>query len=94
MMEKAELLNAAMEAVKDRGNSYGTVQENFQRIADFWTVWLMHTGKLTPGMQITPRDVAMLNDLQKTARLIQTPGHVDSVVDKAGYAACYAACED
>ena len=94
MIKKEDTLNKALAAVKDRGESYGTVQENFQRIADFWTVWLMHTGKLTPGQQITPRDVAMLNDLQKTARLIETPDHADSIVDKAGYAACYGACEN
>jgi hypothetical protein len=91
-MKKSEVLDAAASAVKDRGESYGDVIENFQRIADFWTVWLSHRGLLADGEIIEPRDVAMLNDLQKNARLIETPNHLDSIVDKAGYAACLGAC--
>lgn len=35
----------------------------------------------------TPTDIAILNILQKTARLAINPTHIDSVVDIAGYAA-------
>jgi len=93
-MLKSEVLDSALEAVKSRGEAYGDVQSNFQRIADFWNVWLKHRGKLADGSLLTARDVAMLNDLQKNARLIETPGHTDSIIDKAGYAACYGACDE
>lgn len=90
-MNKSEILEEAMSAVKARGESYGDVAENFQRIADFWNVWLKHRGMLADGAELDTLDVAMLNDLQKNARLVETPAHKDSIVDKAGYAACYGA---
>ncbi len=93
-MKKSDVLEQAMAAVAERGEAYGEVRENFARIAEFWTVWLRQRGLLSDGAVLAPRDVAMLNDLQKNARLIETPDHVDSIVDKAGYAACYGACID
>jgi hypothetical protein len=39
-------------------------------------------------------DVAILMDLLKTARLIVSPGHRDSWLDKAGYAACGWSCAE
>jgi hypothetical protein len=39
-------------------------------------------------------DVAVFMDLLKTARLIVSPGHRDSWLDKAGYAACGWSCAD
>lgn len=91
-MKKADVLEAASSIVVDRNASYGDVRENFQRIADFWNVWLRQRGLLARGQVLEPRDVAMLNDLQKNARLVQTFDHEDSIVDKAGYAAVYGEC--
>ena len=91
-MNRTQTLQRAVDAVKDRGEDYGPIKENFQRIADFWATWLIHRGIISDPLLIEPLDVAMMNDLQKTSRLIETPDHEDSIVDKAGYAACYAEC--
>lgn len=37
---------------------------------------------------IRPHDVALMIDLMKTSRLVWSPEHSDSWVDKAGYSAC------
>ena len=91
-MKKKDVLDAAAGTVVRRGESYGDIKENFQRIADFWNVWLYHRGLLADGEGLEPQDVAMLNDLQKNARLVETPDHADSIIDKAGYAAVYGEC--
>jgi len=78
--ERFVLLTDAMNAVSERGSSYGTVEENFDRIARLWTVLL--------GKDVTPGEVALCLAALKMARLIQTPDHRDSWVDLAGYAAC------
>jgi hypothetical protein len=87
-MDKVTLLNTAIETVADRGEDYGTVQRNFQQIADRWTVHVVQNH----GIEIvfTPRDVAMMNIDMKLARLAHSPDHVDSIIDIAGYAACLA----
>ena len=82
-----------MEAVKSRGENYGSPKENMQRIADYWNVYLRHCGVIVDASyELGPEHVAMMNDLQKTARLVETPDHADSIVDKAGYSAVYAEC--
>ncbi len=82
-----ELLAKALETVGgDRRDVYGSPKENHQRIAWLWTVYLMEKGK-TGEFEIGPVDVAIMMMLVKIARLIATPGHFDSLVDVAGYAA-------
>jgi len=87
-MDKVKLLNAAIEAVADRGEAYGTVERNFQQIADRWTLHIRQNYQST--LTFTPRDVALMALDMKLARLAHSPDHIDSVVDIAGYAACYA----
>jgi hypothetical protein len=87
-MNKVEFLDSVKDTVAAR-SSYGDVKDNFRRIVDFWNVYLYHRGLLAEGAELDEKDVAMLNDLQKTSRLIATRDHLDSVVDKAGYAATY-----
>jgi len=60
---------------------YGTALESFDRIARGWSVIL--------GVEITAEQVALSMDWLKTCRLINTPGHQDSLYDKAGYTGCY-----
>ena len=62
-----------------RHADYGSAQVNFRRIADGWSVIF--------GQQVTLAQVALAMDWVKTARLIQTPDHHDSWVDKLGYSA-------
>jgi len=68
----------------ERNKAYGHPQDNFQRIADLWHAFLQ--GKYGACHRLSPEDVAVLNILQKVARLEHTPGHQDSLIDIAGYA--------
>jgi len=67
-----------------RRKSYGTPEDNFQRIANLWNSHLSEKD----GAPLTPTDVAVMMILMKCARLQETPNHADSWVDIAGYAAC------
>jgi hypothetical protein len=49
-------------------------------------MWLTETKE--DGDAITPYDVATMMLMVKLARLMQSPGHQDSHIDIAGYAAC------
>lgn len=71
--EAGDLINGA------RAKDYGSAQENFRRIAAGWSEIF--------DQEVTEEQVALAMDWVKTARLIQTPNHHDSWVDKIGYAA-------
>lgn len=83
---RQQTLDAAKQAVADRGLNYGTPEDNFQRIADLWTAFNNRQNGVE--IQFDPSDVAIMLALVKIARLANTPAHVDSWVDLAGYAAC------
>lgn len=68
----------------DRQADYGHPLDNHQRIADFWTVRLQD--KLKPGVRLEPHEAAACMRFVKESRLMQTPGHPDSLIDLAGYA--------
>ena len=85
-MEKREALKAVIKIVEKRGESYGDVRKNHQRIASLWSVVL--------GQEISPEQVVLCMTCVKVARLIQTPDHEDSWVDIAGYGACGAEVAD
>lgn len=80
-MKKEEVLDKAKELVSnERLKHYGTPKENFARIAKLWEVVF--------NRPISPTEVALCMAMVKVTRLVQTPDHVDSWVDLAGYAAC------
>jgi len=86
-MKREDCLNQALTQVTGkRTQDYGTPENNFQTIADLWNVYL--TSKYDYPSFLEPIDVALLMDLLKTARLINSPDHADSWIDKAGYSAC------
>ena len=86
-MTRTETLHAAEKAVNgDRQGDYGTPENNFKNIAGFWSLYL--SSKLNKEIELQAVDVAVLLDLMKTARLIQSPRKLDTWIDKAGYAAC------
>ena len=60
-----------------RRAEYGTPQQNHDRTAALWSAYL--------GVEITARQVCMLNVLQKISRDAFKPKH-DNLVDIAGYA--------
>lgn len=84
------LLDEAKAVIDARGDHYGPPIENWTRIASLWSAYLEH--KLKDGEKITPLDHGLMMDLVKTARLIETPDHWDSYLDKAGYAAASVEC--
>jgi hypothetical protein len=78
-MTGAELLAQAAAVVDQRRQSYGEPGLLFERVAVRWSQLL--------GVQVTAAQVGLcLADL-KFARLTVDPGHLDSLIDVAGYAA-------
>lgn len=75
LREACEIVNGA------RNQTYGNVEDNFQKIANLWSCYL--------GFGVGPIDVAMMMVLLKAAR-VSTGGvsHYDNYVDVAGYATC------
>ena len=83
-MNKNELLDACKVALNSRGQHYGKVLENHNRIAKIWSLII--------GSDITEEQVALMMVGLKVARLIETPDHQDSILDIAGYAAVMSEC--
>ncbi len=87
-MEKSEnirtqILNKAAAIVSgERQENYGTPEDNFNRIADLWSIYL------EMPMQLTAADMAAMMVLFKVARLNNGTGTMDTWIDMAGYAAC------
>lgn len=82
-MNRKETLKKAMECVLGRREQdYGTPENNFERIAELWSVYL--------DFDISAVDVAMMMALLKIARIAAGNDEEDSFVDLAGYAACAA----
>lgn len=80
-MNRANTLEKAKEIVcGHRENEYGSPEDNFKTIADFWSVY--------KGVEFTANDVAMMMALLKIARIRMGTATDDSYVDLAGYAAC------
>lgn len=73
--------------LQDRNTSYGDPEDNFQDIADHWTVYFR--GR---GISFSAVDVAAMMALVKVARLRTSPEKLDNWIDLAGYAACGAGC--
>jgi hypothetical protein len=88
-----DLLEEAIETVAARGKPYGGAENNFERIARFWTAHLANRYGDHKKLHLGPpkldgTDVAIMMILLKAARLANDPEHRDSWVDIAGYAAC------
>ena len=80
-MTRESILNRAIECVcGEREQDYGSPEDNFNRIATYWSTHL--------GMEITAEDVAVMMALLKIARIGTGTATDDSWVDLAGYAAC------
>ena len=77
---KSILENAIKCVCGDRDKQYGNPEDNFAKIAEYWSVYL--------GKEVNAVDVAMMMSLFKIARIQTGTGTLDSFVDLAGYAAC------
>ena len=88
---RQDLLNEALHITSnDRNSAYGSPEDNFQNIADYWTKYL--TTLKGGDIVVSSQDVAHMMILMKIARLNTNPNHRDSLVDIAGYAACGEDC--
>ena len=63
-----------------REQDYGEPEDNFGRIAEFWTTYM--------GVEFGTVDVAIMMALLKIARISENLQHMDSWVDGCGYLAC------
>ena len=86
MAGRNELLDMARAATLDRDLNYGKPEDNFSRVAARWRVHLFN--RFGVDVAIDAASVALMMADIKLARLENTPGHLDSWVDLAGYAAC------
>ena len=78
---RSHILDTAKSYItRDRQADHGDAEDNFSRIAGYWS---LHT-----GTTLTATDVAVMMALLKVARIKQNPQHVDNWVDGAGYFAC------
>ncbi len=85
MTGREQVIEATQRAVMaDRNTDYAPPEENFQRIADLWNLYLEGRG------EVTPYDTAIMMVLVKVARIQASPHLMDHLVDIAGYAACAA----
>ena len=75
------ILDTAKEVLSERGEAYGSAQENYDTIAALWSAFL--------GFEVKPRQVVACMILVKLSRLKKTPSHEDSVLDIAGYSEIY-----
>lgn len=83
-MKRDEVLDTAKELINgQRAKDYGDAYNNHSRIADGWNIIM--AGALKSHGYLTPAHVTLMMDWVKTSRLIETIGHEDSWVDKAGY---------
>ena len=79
--QREEILTEANNIVNGaRNEAYGSPEDNFKRIADYWSSYL--------DKEITAHDVAMMMILLKVTRTQSGTGSMDNYVDIAGYAAC------
>jgi hypothetical protein len=93
MMKREEVLDTAKGLVcGDRDVQYGSPENNFAVIADFWTTYL--ASRATAPGQLASTDVAAMMVLFKVSRIAADPQNAESWIDAAGYSACGAEVAD
>jgi hypothetical protein len=90
--DATKMLMDTAKIMSERQAYYGSPKKNHERIARYWTNWLRDRGMLSEVFVITSADVAIMQDLVKTARLAESIDHLDSIQDKAGYAGVLVEC--
>lgn len=83
---KRSVLEKSIEAIGGRDLNYGKPENNFTRIARRWRQHLRN--RFGMNVPIDAASVAMMMVDMKLARLENSPKHLDTWVDIAGYAAC------
>lgn len=76
--QRGSVLLEALQVINgERQDQYGNPENNFERIAGFWSAYT--------GTVLTGHDVAMMMALMKIARICTGTGTQDSYIDCAGY---------
>lgn len=84
--EKPDILDEASQTINgERLDTYGTPENSFQIIAEFWKTYLNHRFKI--NIILTPLDVGHLMSLFKHARLLGQRPNRDNYIDAIGYLA-------
>lgn len=79
-MDRTKVIIEANDLITiDRAEDYGDASSNFLNISKGWSVIF--------GVEVSPEKVALAMDWLKTCRLVHSPDHFDSWVDKVGYSA-------
>lgn len=82
-MKREAILDTAKELISgQRATDYGDAFTNFDRIAKGWNIIVENSNG-----PLTAQHVALMMDWVKTCRLLETPSHADSWIDKCGYSA-------
>ena len=86
-MYRKEFLDMAEKCIcNNREIQYGTPEDNFAIIAEYWNTYLKR--KYSATFDINSYDVALMMTLFKLARLTSGDFKEDSIVDAIGYLAC------
>lgn len=86
-MTRKEILDAAKTCVcGDRDEDYGTPEDNFRTIAEFWNTYLESAHK--DKVIICSEDVPAMMILLKIARAASGHGVSDNWIDICGYSSC------
>ena len=85
-LDKSCLEEAAKIIHGNRQDDYGTPEDSFQRIADYWNKYLVHKNVTDNEHSLYPTDIAMMMILFKIAREEHQHKH-DNLVDICGYTA-------
>ena len=94
-MTRAETLDKAKECVcGHREQDYGTPENNFQIIANYWNAFLDAKLSKDPDYVLKREDVAVMMALFKIGRITTGAGTSDSFVDACGYLACAEECRN
>ena len=84
-MKRAEILQTAIKCVtQDRQDQYGSPEDNFKKIADYWNVYI----GCRMESAFDAEDVAIMMALLKIARITTGQPNADNYIDACGYIAC------
>lgn len=85
-MKRAEFLEDVGKILGNREKQYGSPDAVFEAIAQMISAYL--TERLGLPVTVTKDDVAVIQIINKIARIGVNVGHMDSWADIVGYAAC------
>ncbi|WP_314912500.1 DUF6378 domain-containing protein [Stomatobaculum longum] len=85
-MKRAEFLENVEKILENREKQYGSPDAVFEAIAQMISAYL--TERTGIPVTVTKSDVAVIQIINKIARIGVNMGHMDSWADIVGYAAC------